>query len=333
MTEPSTFQQKTAPQRRPNTLPPPASIWHRIGALIIDGALLGFLGHLIGWLFWPLWFQMGPHARFIGLPVILLYFGLLNATLGGGQTVGKRVAKIAVRDNEGQPINLGPSLLRTGLLVTPYFLSNWAWPPLEEFAVLRWLQIVLVIGLGGAILYSLRPNRKADQGLHDRVGGSYVVLLSGRPVAAYTPLGRADRVGIGGFLLTGLIVATVWVGGQSFLFDPPPTFAADLEAALKEEIPALDVRLSDRTVDFSRTGPVRFLDVGLWHQGYLDSPETRSTVMAQIAVVVLNEVENINEFDELTISLTMGYDLAIAQRHLTANEHLPIDEWRQQVAP
>ncbi len=328
MTEPTVLAQQP-PTRRPNTLPPPASIWHRAGALIIDGALLGIIGHLIGWFFWPLWFQMGPHARFVGLPILLLYFGLLNAGPGEGQTVGKRVAKIAVRDKAGRPISVGRSLLRTAALVTPYFLSSWAWPPLAELVILRWLQIALVIGLGGGILYSLRPNRRADQGLHDWVGGSYVVLLDGRPVAAYAPLGRADRVGIGGFLMAGLVVATVWVGGRSFLVEPPPPFAPAVKAALNAEISLLDVRLADRTVDFGGPRPVRFLDVDLWYRGYLDTPQARSAVMEQIAAVVLAEVDNIDEFDELTITLTMGYDIAIARRRLTANEHRPIEAWRQ----
>jgi|CXWL01.1.fsa_nt_gi uncharacterized RDD family membrane protein YckC len=71
---------------------------------------MGICGQILGWSLSSFWFQIGPYGRIVGLLFILPYFGLMNSGVGKGQTIGKRLLKIAVRDGENKPIRLGRSL-------------------------------------------------------------------------------------------------------------------------------------------------------------------------------------------------------------------------------
>src|ERR671923_3070682 len=86
------------------TLPPIAGFWRRFLAWFIDSLLLGIIGQAIAVLFSSFFFSIGPYGRPIGLLFIIPYFGILNSKIGGGQTIGKRLMKIAVRNKNNEPI-------------------------------------------------------------------------------------------------------------------------------------------------------------------------------------------------------------------------------------
>ena len=84
-------------------LPPQAAetaqisgFWRRGAALMIDWLILGLPMLLLGLLMFRWLAGLGQTGRLIGFVVALLYFGLSNSRLSGGQTIGKRLQGIRV---------------------------------------------------------------------------------------------------------------------------------------------------------------------------------------------------------------------------------------------
>ena len=131
------------------TFPPIAGFWRRFFAWFVDSIILGVIGQIIGIAFASFFFSIGPYGRPIGLLFIIPYFGIMNSKIGGGQTLGKRWLKIAVRNNNNEPIELWRSIIRISLLALPALFNSWAIPIFQNYFV-AWLVSLLIFGLGGS---------------------------------------------------------------------------------------------------------------------------------------------------------------------------------------
>lgn len=152
-----------------------AGFWRRIGALLIDSLLLGFVGFLLGSLLESTFVEMGRWGRIVGFLVSLGYFGLMNSSLFNGQTLGKRLLKIRVVDEANNTINLGRSLIRYVVLGTPFFLNALQFSTETVPSLLLYPIYIAVFGGLLAIPYLYLFNTVSRQSLHDLIVGSYVV--------------------------------------------------------------------------------------------------------------------------------------------------------------
>ena len=152
-----------------------SGFWRRVGALFIDTLILGLIGVLLG-LFLEDWLvSLGNWGRLIGFSIALVYFGILNSRIGLGQTLGKRILKIRVVNNNNDPISLGRSLTRYVVLGTPLILNGLSLP---SSAMSTWfLYPLFLVSFCGifATGYLYIFNRRTRQSLHDLVVGTYVV--------------------------------------------------------------------------------------------------------------------------------------------------------------
>lgn len=306
--------------------PPVAGLWPRLAAWLVDALLVFVAGQLIGQLFSKPLYQIGPYGRLIGLAVILLYFGILNSSIGGGQTVGKRLLKTAVRGTDNRPISIWRSLLRASLLAAPVILGGWAIPALQIPAV-TFIAGLAVIGLGGALVYTIFFNYTAMQGQHDLICHTWVVKPDGEPKDAFPKTPRVHKV------ITGLwfaLVAVVFF----FLYLPNPSYTpGSAAAALKEirtELAAdprfftVDVR--DQTVTPEKDPPYRAAVVEVWTVGQLPDSQRWETGKS-IAGMVIKELDGAKEFDQIQVKLSYGYDLGIASYKSGFWYSNPVDEW------
>ena len=85
-------------------LPLPAErppFWRRLIAISIDGVVLGIWGLAMG-LFASAWLEaLGPWGRLAGGAVGVCYFALCASALTRGQSVGKKIMRIAVVRRDG----------------------------------------------------------------------------------------------------------------------------------------------------------------------------------------------------------------------------------------
>jgi uncharacterized RDD family membrane protein YckC len=70
-----------------------AGFWRRLLAFLVDAAVLGLIGYLLGTLFYSPFAALGEWGRLVGFLVALLYFTLFNSEVGRGHTLGQRKGK------------------------------------------------------------------------------------------------------------------------------------------------------------------------------------------------------------------------------------------------
>lgn len=309
-------------------VPPVASIWHRSLAFIIDVVILGIFGHVSSWLLWSLWFQLGPHGRWVGIPIVLLYFGIFNSGLQRGQTPGKRFVKLAVRGPDNQPINLGRSILRTAIVATPVTLLGWSLPVFET-DLFQWLQLSLALGLGSVLGYTFIYNRTARQALHDLVCQTYVVNLEGRSIPVFPNSPNALWKVSGVLFLVSVTIA----GLLSFLSLGTAATAEteSLRTLLEMEERFFTAKVEDTQISANQPEAVHMLDINVWHKDYLGSEEEQIAVMDSIARTALANTTNIDEFDLLNVTITFTYDILIAQRTIRINHFQTIAAWQDRI--
>lgn len=111
--------------------------WRRLFAFIVDSLILGIFGLIIGTMFFDFFAEIGVLGLLFGFSIALLYFGIQNSSICGGQTIGKRLLKIRVVDKENETISLQRSFVRFMILGPPYFLNGALLPPtlLNNFVV------------------------------------------------------------------------------------------------------------------------------------------------------------------------------------------------------
>ena len=193
--------------------PPIAGFWKRLLAFTIDALILGGFGQILALVFSDFFYSIGPYGRPIGWTIALLYFGIFNSKLGGGQTLGKRLMKLAVRDGNNKTISLGRAVTRISIIIAPALFNGWAIPILQNTAI-NVILTVIVFGLGGALVYTMIFNRGTRQGIHDLLVKTYVVNLNGPPIEAFPKSSRIHWVISG--TLVGLVALGIHHHGSLF---------------------------------------------------------------------------------------------------------------------
>lgn len=312
------------------TIPPVAGFWRRLAAWLIDSLLLGIFGQIVGLIFAPFWFQAGSYGRFFGLGVIFLYFGIQNSKLCNGQTVGKRLMRIAVRDANNQPIGLWKSAARILLLAVPAMLNGWNLPILQN-PVVSAVVTVIFLGLGGSILYTMVFNRGTRQGLHDLICGTYVVHMAGQPVEAFPKAARIHWIISG--VIVGLSVVLLGVGywvAPTFKQQPALAVPLKLYEILKTDDRFISMGVQDQMFYSNRSVPQHLLIIQGWYKGKI-SLKSSDALMTELAGVVMENVPEIDTYDGIKITLTSAYDLGIASAHISFSRAYSIEDWRKKI--
>ena len=311
------------------TFPPIAGFWRRLFAWMIDSLILGVIGQIIGFTFSAFLYSIGPYGRPIGLLFIIPYFGILNSKIGGGQTLGKRWMKIAVRNKNNEPVELWRSIVRILILAIPAMFNVWAVPLPGNFLTALFLPMI-IFGLGGAIFYTMLFNRKSRQGIHDLLLGTYVVHLEGRSTAAFPTTPRIHW-----------IVSSVWFGLVALvamvafflphgLISPTPLASASAVYDLLADDPRFfSVGVNDQTM-FGQGGKTSHsLIIEAWYRGKLEENSNKQ-IVSEIAKKVLENAKNLNQYDAMQIKITSSFDIGIASGNTSVWFMNSIAGWRKE---
>lgn len=314
------------------TFPQIAGFWRRFFAWFVDTFILGVIGQIIGIIFSSFFFNIGPYGRPIGLLFIIPYFGIMNSKLGGGQTLGKRWMKIAVRNKNNEPIGLWRSISRISLLTLPVLFNGWAIPIFQNYA-LAWFVSLLVFGSGGVIFYTMVFNRKTRQGIHDLLLGTYVVHLPGKPIEYFPVTSR-----------THWIVASIWIGvvaigalmmmfiAPTIISKSPLASAKSIYDILQDDPRFFTVGVNDQTFYGSNGKTSHSLNITVWYKGKIGENE-RGEVINSIVKTILDNEKNISDYDGIQVTVTSAYDIGIASGHLNFWIANSIEGWRKGIYP
>jgi uncharacterized RDD family membrane protein YckC len=305
-----------------------SGFWLRVFAFLVDETILGAPAFLLGLVFFDQFAQLGSWGRALGFVVSLLYFGLMNSALGGGQTFGKRLAKIRVVDANGSFIPWTKSFARYSILGLPYFLNNAHIPPRFLFGWTGSLLSFLIFGIGLSIIYLIIFNCRNRQSLHDVIIGTYVTktqAIAGAP---------KPKIWMGHYVVVTLLLAiSIFV---------PFLMKGFVDKEPFKELLALQTSIL-------RQPEVTYASVFAGKNFFSDSSGTRSFTGLTAAVSLDRRVNNYDQLanriaraifenyleakqrDRITVTIIYGYDLGIAWANTHQTYNFSPLEWQRRI--
>lgn len=288
-------------QARVTPAPPPAPVqviagfWRRLAAYLLDALILGGAGYLAGIPLFDVFARLSWWGRPIGLGVALLYFGILNSSLGGGQTLGKRLMKIKVVDEKGALFAFPWTIIRHAFLALPFAFIEWALPGALTPSWFAFVTYYLYLGLGFATFYLVACNGRTRQSLHDLAVGSFVVRAESQGPPPARPVWQVHYLAVALWLL-----AALWLAGKF----TPQSNERDLLAA-RQEIESLD-HVRAATVKGGFFG----MKILFAQASYDAAPADLDQAAAEVAETLVGAcAQRAPEQDAIVVQIQYGYDL------------------------
>jgi uncharacterized RDD family membrane protein YckC len=304
--------------------------WRRAGALVIDWIILCIAGNILGVVFFDFLSRLGSLGPLLGMGIGLLYFGLQNSALCGGQTLGKRLLGIQVVDAEGKLISPSQSLVRYVVLYLPFFILN---PAILGSIATTWTGLLLETALSlwfATIIYLFLFNVPSRQSLHDCIVQTYVVRTGTRGAVKPTPFWTWHYVLLCliGFCLLGMAGGAVLLLQWAPIADQLSVVQA-VQADPRVEY-ASSMAGTNWTFTEAGTKKTTSLEINAFWNG---KPDNMDEAVRSIAAAALAKApDEVAQQDVLKIAISHGYDLGFASGAASETfEHSP-QEWRRIVA-
>lgn len=301
-----------------------AGFWRRVGAFVIDTIVVAVPLLFLGMLIQDQPMIAGNPGRIIGFIPTILYFGLLNSEVFGGQTLGKRWLKIRVTDLTGRGISPGRSMIRSSILLVPFFLNGLEMRISQSsLPVIYVLGGVLFLGIGGLSFYFLFNfwNRRS---LHDFLTGTQVV-----PVAIEATKSRIEPRTLHVFvaiLLSGMAALGAYIN----LRVSSDEIMRRLETLQTSVMSSEAVRFAEPSMlSSSFNGKKSYSIVIILHPG--DSGEDLERRLPEIYRKLSVDAPFIKEFDSLQFVVRTGFDFGMARLRYDKNFGRSIGEWNKTV--
>jgi uncharacterized RDD family membrane protein YckC len=297
--------------------------WPRVGALFVDGLVLGAIGFPLGLLLGERFAPVGTPARLIGLLVIIPYFGVLGSQVGNGQTLGKRLLGLLVADANGQPLVLSRSFIRATVLSLPWIFNGIRFGSLSTVVLATlWVGGILIFGVGGAIIGTFVLNRRTRQALHDLLVGSYVIQAEGLGLRAPAMSSR-----------TPMVASMVWVvliaaGTTAMVAKGPGLMASQLPPVLMDSVSAIPGASSWEIKNITIWGAGRSskaLVAVLWYRG---RQEDIKKAAEEVAAAMLQHHPDGATAQTLKVTVIRGWDVGIARMTSVQNYVQTPAQWR-----
>jgi uncharacterized RDD family membrane protein YckC len=302
-------------------------IWRRLFAFLLDAFLLGIVGAIVGAAFFDTLVRMGPAARVAGFCIALCYFGLLDSSVGNGQTIGKRFLRLKVVDAQGGMLSLEEAILRFIIFAVPFFANGLPLPISRTPWVVSALLGIVVFGGGAANQYLLIFNRPTRQGLHDLSVNSYVVMTESEGPIISGTFWKPHWAVVGTLVvLLGAIPALI----VPFLLRKG-TFAEMMrDATLVERIDGVQSAGVHETTVFHSgdSNSAKLLSVDVRWTG---EPGNEEQIADQVAKLIIQNDHSIQHYTRMRVAIIRGYDLGIGSRWTSRAFGYSPDEWRARV--
>jgi uncharacterized RDD family membrane protein YckC len=304
-----------------------AGVRPRLLALLLDGLVLGLIGALLGLFLFDVLTRIGGWGRAFGFAIALVYSGMMNSGIYGGQTLGKMAMKIKVVSSTGAPLSVAASFGRSGILEAPYFLYLAPLPPDLWHSWLAAVVMLLVFGVGLSVPYLFFFNRSTRQSLHDLAVGSYVVRTGGEavPVLAGT-VWRGHYVVVAALMM--LAAAMPMVTGALEKREPFASLVS-LQEVMANEPGVRYVTLEVNTSSTLTIGQGAQTTTSLFAQVIADSKDIDQEALAnRIARIALDRYGEASNKDAIVVTIRYGYDIGIASSWRYWRSSFSPAEWR-----
>lgn len=288
-----------------------SGFWRRIGALFIDSIILGIVGLVLGLFLETTFVEIGAWGRIVGFSIALIYFGIMNSSISGGQTIGKKVLKLRVVDCNNASISIGRSMLRYLILAIPFSLNGAQFSNEAMLSSLMYPLSLIIFGGLFSILYLYIFNRVTRQSLHDLAVGTFVVNAN----VEKQEIGKVWNIHI--IIVAVLFIAAAIVPAFTTQLAQSEPFKEMLsvQSALLNEPNVTYATISTNTSTFSSVNEGTKTTTYVSSQVFLEKDNVSDIELARrlASVVITNYPETLNK-DSIQIILTYGYDIGIASK-------------------
>jgi uncharacterized RDD family membrane protein YckC len=302
--------------------------WRRLLAFCLDGLVLGIVGAGIGLVAYDRLVALGDWGRALGFAIALIYFGVMDSRLSGGQTVGKRLAGIKVVTANAEPLGVGPATVRAAIFCVPYFL-NGAF--VTANGALGWLLVFLIFGVGLSLVYLLLFNRRTRQSLHDLAVGAYVVRHEAGDTRGGMEQMWPGHLGVVGVILIAALFLPLV--SQRLASATPFAELLSVQQALQSEP---DVRHASVFVGINKffsaahgTATTRVFSAKVILSRRVADFDS---LAARLARIILSRDPSAAQEDRIAISMVYGYDIGIASSSRTRTFVYSPAQWRQRIS-
>lgn len=289
-----------------------SGFWRRVGAFIIDSIILGVFGLLLGLFFSQQFVELGGWGRAIGFPIAAIYFAIMNSSIGGGQTIGKKVSKIKVVDKAGELLSLPKSTLRYSALGIPYFLNGAIILESILYPFGLYILSLLVFGFGLSIVYLYVFNRNTRQSLHDIIAGTYVVRTNTESAETIKQIWAAHYA-ICGILMVLALLAPIFLRQLT-----QNEFFLELTKTREQiqNVPrVVYATIQDGQSTFRQVGGESKTTTYLSAQVLIKNQNIEDEKLAsEIANIILETHKEATQRNLIQVVLTYGYDIGIASK-------------------
>ena len=298
----------------------------RFSAFIIDLTILGILGQVLSIGLTSRLILLGDKGPFIGLLILLLYFGLGNSKAFNGQTVGKFAMKVTVSRLDGNKLTIPLSILRSSIYVVPYIFNGWALDlGQSSFANFFWIIIgswlfsyiislfIFTIGnwRSGRLLQDIIFRTRVDRIDNDTIPATKKEMV----------LFAVCMCLFAGFLAFNTI---------SNYADEPESLkpVASFYKVMLKEYP--DFRFGLNLNHVTGEDNVKILTIRALPRMNLNAADTDHYTDV-FALKALNEFQEIADVDFMCIGIVNGFDIGIARRSFTSWERWSVGKWRNKL--
>ena len=305
-----------------------AGFWRRCLAFFLDSVVIGLPAFLAGLLLFDQFAALGSWGRLVGFLIALIYFGVGNSAVTGGQTIGKKCVRIRVVTAIDQPISLPRSIFRYTIIGLPYFLNG---APFLQRAP-TWIvtgAAVILFGFGGAIIYLLIFNRRNRRSLHDLLAGTHVMRCDRAASSPPRPTWKGHFVimAVAGLLMSGLVAV-------AYSFIKPETFGnlLNVQRALLDQPDVTTASVMQGTRFFAGFGGERssttYLDIAVRVRSRPEDDAARADELIATTLRVFPEAQ---QTMRLNITIDYGYDLGIASGSVKQSFDFTPAEWQERL--
>lgn len=302
-----------------------ADIYSRLGALSVDGIILGSVRLLLGLVFESVFVKMGQWGALFGLIIMLLYFGIGNSQWSDGQTLGKKLLKIQGVDSNGALLGKAQALIRALVFITPFAVNGQAIfgdnPPDILFYVLS----VIVLGGMLSVIYLFFFNRNSRQSSRDLAVKSIVINKNAdkQPVA---PIWKGHLIVVALLFITTAAMPAFTTEAQS---DNPlleKLIGVQKTLLAEPNISSVGVHQNTHTFNDDDDGSQEVIE-SLTIQMDVTKNQIKDEDFAKdIAKTAYSSYALANELDVVYVSLSYGYSIGIASKFQSYNYEFEVSE-------
>lgn len=324
---------------RPSAPPSPyAGLWARGAAAAVDVLLLFGVVSAIGFPLATLWTRLSCAAVWVGFALTIAYSGLLNSSLGGGQSLGKRLLHIRVVGPQGAPVAPAHGLLRALILAFPAFMGRSGMSGLPSRAAMLhmyesppaaaplasqtayWLLAAVLAVVGAVQAYLVLANHPAHRGLHDLASGTIVVPADRKELVEMPSVAPVHRVVVLVILAlsaaAGLRLGGIYRAFTAQLGEGGPSRGQQMQAAVLRLPGVNTVRVrAELPPGAPRTGPGPNGEIVTLVVGWAGPHQAASSEVAdQAAIAALGQAPELATARELIIRVERRWNLGFGTR-------------------